>query len=205
MSGIFISYRRGDSRGSAGRLYDDLADRFGSDRVFRDLDAIEPGADYSERIEDLVQSCDVLLAVIGSQWLDIRNEQGQRRLDDPQDFVRREIVSAMQAGKVVIPVLVEDAPMPQPSAMPAAMAPLSQRNALPLSDARWRYDVEVLSKRLEAVVAAAATTSATSPAKGPFRQEAAGPANAQRGRQRASWLRLRRWQGGLVLALVLVV
>ena len=109
MSGIFISYRRGDTRGTAGRLYDDLTDRFGSDRVFRDLDAIEPGADYSERIEDFIRSCDVLVAVIGHEWLDARDNEGRRRLEDPEDFVRREIVTALEAQKMVIPVLVEDA------------------------------------------------------------------------------------------------
>ena len=206
MSGIFISYRRGDSRGSAGRLYDDLTDRFGSDQVFRDLDAIEPGADYSERIEDFIRSCDVLVAVIGSQWSDIRDEQGHRRLDDPQDFVRREIVSAMQAGKVVIPVLVEDALMPEPSAVPAAMVPLSHRNALPLSDARWRYDVGVLCKRLEKVVASAGTIAGTPAVEATSTQDVAGPgADAGRRATWSAWLRRRRWQGGVVLVLVLLV
>ncbi|MCA1701839.1 MAG: toll/interleukin-1 receptor domain-containing protein [Actinobacteria bacterium] len=149
MGGVFISYRRSDSRGSAGRLYDNLEDRFGCDRVFRDLDALEPGAQYEEAIERFVQSCDAVVAVIGNQWLDARDEQGRRRIDDPADLVRRELEAAIEHEKLVIPVLVEDAAMPRADELPGRLAGLAGRNALPVSDTRWDYDVGRLVEVLE--------------------------------------------------------
>jgi hypothetical protein len=154
MSGIFISYRRDDSRGTAGRLYDDLKDHFGKDRVFRDLDAIGPGVDYAQAIDGFIESCDAVVVIIGNQWLDIRNDEGRRRLSEPHDVVRQEIVAALKADKLVIPVLVEDAHMPAASRLPRTLAPLARRNALPVSDARWDYDVGLLVTRLEEVVPA---------------------------------------------------
>lgn len=153
MSGVFISYRRSDSRGTAGRVYDTLADRFGSDRVFRDLDALEPGAVYEGAIERFISSCDVVVAVIGNQWLEVRDETGRRRIDDPADLVRRELEAALDQGKLVIPLLVEDATMPPPGALPGGLAALAGRNALMISDTRWDYDLgrlaEVLQRKLE--------------------------------------------------------
>ena len=141
MSGIFISYRRDDSRGSAGRLHADLADHFGADVVFRDIDAIRPGAVYGEVIDEAIAHCDAVIVVIGTCWAESRAASGQRRLASPKDFVRREIVSALAHDKVVIPVLVEDAMMPSEEDLPAELARLTTLNALPISDQRWDYDV----------------------------------------------------------------
>ncbi|MGH9278344.1 MAG: TIR domain-containing protein [Acidimicrobiales bacterium] len=152
MSGIFISYRRDDTRGSAGRLYGDLTSRFGSKAVSRDLDAIRPGADYLEAIDSLVEACDAMVVVIGDRWLDAGEDAGRRRLEDPDDFVRREVGAALKATKLVIPVLVDGAVMPGPSDLPPDLASLGRRNALPLTDLRWNYDVGVLAERLEEVV-----------------------------------------------------
>jgi hypothetical protein len=92
MPSIFVSYRRTDAPGHAGRLYDRLVDRFGHASVFKDLDSMEPGADFVEVIEETVARCDALLAVIGRDWLATR-ESSERRLDDPEDWVRLEIAS----------------------------------------------------------------------------------------------------------------
>ena len=83
MSGIFISYRREDSIAYAGRLFDRLADRFGEERIFMDIDTMKVGLDFVEQIQNAVQSCDVLIAVIGKSWVNIQDEEGQRRLENP--------------------------------------------------------------------------------------------------------------------------
>ena len=154
MSGIFISYRRDDSRGTAGRLYDDLKDHFGKDRVFRDLDAVEPGADYAVEIDGFIESCEAFVVVIGNQWLDIRDDEGRRRLFEADDLVHKEVAAALATGRPVIPVTVEDAPMPSAAKLPQELAQLARRNVLPLSDSRWDYDVGRLLRRLEEVVPA---------------------------------------------------
>ena len=91
---IFISYRRADSAGYAGRIYDRLAAHFGEDAIFMDVNTIEAGLDFVEVLENAVRSCDVLVALIGTRWLNIKDTEGKRRLDNPQDFVRIEIAAA---------------------------------------------------------------------------------------------------------------
>src|ERR1700735_4638164 len=93
---IFISYRRSDSEGEAGRLFDDLSGRFSEQSVFMDVDAIQPGRDFRKAIEESIHSCSVLLAVIGQQWLESADEFGKRRLDDEGDYLRLEIASALR-------------------------------------------------------------------------------------------------------------
>ena len=110
---IFISYRRQETRWPARQLYDVLVEQFPAEQVFKDVDSIEPGEDFVERITAAVSSCDVLLALIGEQWLTITDENGQRRLDDPRDYVRVEIETALTRKIRVIPILVDDARMPR--------------------------------------------------------------------------------------------
>ena len=114
MARVFISYRREDSSGWAGRLYDRLSQRFGGDNVFMDIDTIEPGLDFVEVIQRAVGSCDVLIALIGRQWPTVSDATGQRRLDNPEDFVRLEIAAALRRDIPVIPVLVRATAMPRP-------------------------------------------------------------------------------------------
>src|SRR5688572_14604229 len=125
MPRIFISYRRDDSIDAAGRLYDRLSDHFGKDNVFLDVDAIPVGVDFRRHLQDAVGECDVLLAVIGHAWLDARRADGSRRLDDPADFVRIEIRTALERGIPVIPVLVGRATMPAGRDLPAALQALA--------------------------------------------------------------------------------
>ena len=145
---IFISYRREDSAGHTGRLYDSLQAHFGQESLFMDLTAIESGQNFVDAIKAAVGSSDVLLAVIGRQWLTCTGPNG-RRLDDPQDFVRTEIAAALERRTPVIPVLVEGAAMPSAEALPELLKPLAERNAHELSDNRWSFDVERLIRATE--------------------------------------------------------
>ena len=119
MPRIFISYRREETAYPAAWLFDRLEARFGEEQIFKDVDSIEPGEDFVERITTAVASCDVLLALIGEEWLTIANEGG-RRLDDPKDFVRVEIEAALARDVRVVPVLVDDAVMPKADELPRA-------------------------------------------------------------------------------------
>lgn len=148
MPSIFISYRRDDSAPYAGRLYDRLVDRFGASQVFMDIDHIQPGEDFVQAIHRKVSACDVAIVLIGKNWLDARNASGQRRLDDPEDFVRLEVATALQRNVKVVPVLVGGATMPQMQALPEALALLSRRNAFEISDTRFHADVERLAATL---------------------------------------------------------
>ncbi len=147
---IFICYRRDDSAANAGRLSDALCDRFGRNSVFMDIDTIEPGVDFIEEIERAVGHCDVLIALIGPHWLDATDARG-RRLDNPRDLVRLEIETALGRKIRVIPALIGGAEMPQPDELPDALATLARRNALELSDRRFRTDVQLLFEVLEKI------------------------------------------------------
>src|SRR2546423_634404 len=111
---IFISYRREDSLGSTGRLYDRLLNHFSQSQIFIDVDTIAPGEDFVEAIEHAVAKCNILLAIIGKDWLQINDRHGQPMLKNSSDFVRTEIRAALQRNIRIIPVLVEDALMPNP-------------------------------------------------------------------------------------------
>ena len=136
---IFISYRRGETAYPAGWLYDRLADRYGGEQVFKDVDSIELGDDFVEVITRAVGSCDVLLALIGEDWLTITDADGRRRLDDPHDFVRLEIEAALARDVRVIPILVDGARMPAAEELPNSLSKLARRQALELSPARPRH------------------------------------------------------------------
>jgi hypothetical protein len=149
--GIFISYRRDDSSGHAGRLFDRLADHFGRDRIFMDIDTIEPGEDFVTLIENVVGSCEILVAIIGRHWLSGADE-ASGWLHNPNDFVRLEIAIALDRNIRVIPVLVQRATMPKPQDLPGDLAKFSRRNAVELSDLRWRADVDQLINVLERIL-----------------------------------------------------
>jgi hypothetical protein len=151
MSGIFISYRREDSAPYAGRLYDRLSSRFGAEQVFMDVDDISPGADFAAHIDAKVGSCDVMVVVIGKNWLTTRNAEGQLRLSDPNDFVGLEVSLALQRGVLVIPVLVGGAQIPKAEALRADLKPLARRNALTLNNPEFQRDADVLVQTLEKI------------------------------------------------------
>jgi hypothetical protein len=141
---IFISYRRHDSEGEAGRLFDDLVAPFGESSVFMDVAAIDVGRDFRRAIDESVATCGVLLALIGPGWLGEKNESGERRLDDPGDFVRMETACALRRDIPVIPVLVRGAKMPRSDQLPDDLKDLAYRNCVELTHVRWKSDVKVL-------------------------------------------------------------
>jgi TIR domain len=153
MGGIFISYRRDDSGPYAGRLRDTLSQHFGAEQVFRDIDSVDPGERFPRLIEQEVGSCDALLALIGPGWLAITDDAGRRRLDDPDDFVRLEIATALGRSDVlVIPVLVGATSMPAAADLPKPLAALVECNAVRITDENWDAQVARLTGALEKVV-----------------------------------------------------
>jgi hypothetical protein len=155
---IFISYRRDDTEGEAGRLFDDLVRSFGEDSVFMDVSDIRPGVDFRKEIDDNVASCGVLLAIIGPSWSSIHDASGNRRLDNPNDFVRLEIGSALARDIAVIPVLVHDAKMPRPEELPENLKDLAFRNSVEITHARWNSDVQLLTNALTRYVSPTASS-----------------------------------------------
>jgi hypothetical protein len=155
---IFISYRRDDTEGEAGRLFDDLVRSFGEDSVFMDVSDIRPGVDFRKEIDDNVASCGVLLAIIGPTWSSITGASGGRRIDDPNDFVRLEIGSALARNVAVIPVLVHDAKMPRPEDLPENLKDLAFRNSVEITHARWNSDVQLLTNALTSYVSPTASS-----------------------------------------------
>lgn len=150
MSDIFLSYRRQDSSSATGRLADRLEQHFGPRRVFRDYDSIVAGEDFAEAIHRAISVSTVVLAVVGPDWLDVRDSQGRRRLDNPADFVRIEIESALDAAVPVIPVLVEGARMPAAADLPGSLRAFARCQAVELSEPRWREDTDRLIASLQA-------------------------------------------------------
>jgi TonB family protein len=149
---LFVSYRRNDSQGEAGRLFDDLVTHFGEQKVFMDVAGIEAGRDFRKAIEESVANCGVLLVIMGPSWLSAKNEAGIRRLDDPADFVREEVAAALRRDIPVIPVLVRGAQMPRVEELPETLKDLAYRNCVELTHARWRSDVQLLLEPLGRII-----------------------------------------------------
>jgi hypothetical protein len=147
---IFISYRRGDSAGHAGRIHDRLEREFGRDPLFMDVDAIPLGSDFVKVLSAEVDKCGVLLAVIGPGWLDARDVDGQRRLDNENDFVRVEISSALRRDIPLIPILLDGARVPKVDQLPEEMRGLSRRHGLEVRHASFHADMDKLVNALRA-------------------------------------------------------
>jgi hypothetical protein len=147
---IFVNYRREDSMGTTGRLYDRLADTFGSKNLFMDVDSIPPGIDFVKHLNDQVAASDILLAVIGSNWLDVKNEAGDRRLYAADDFVALEIAAALARDITVIPLLVDGAQMPKANDLPEPLKPLARRNAIILRHDSFGRDTDALIEKIRA-------------------------------------------------------
>jgi hypothetical protein len=145
---IFINYRRDDSSGVAGRLHDSLAPKFGRNKLFMDVDNIPVGRDFEDYLNSQVAACDAMLAIIGPNWVNTKDESGQRRLDNPEDFVVIEIGAALTRKIPVVPVLVDGARMPKASELPDSLKPLARRQAIQIRHTNFRSDAEGLVKRL---------------------------------------------------------
>jgi hypothetical protein len=153
---IFISYRREDTDFAAAWLFDRLVAHFGEGQIFKDIDTIQPGEDFGEVIRSAVASCDVMLVLIGDRWLTAAGNDGRRRLEDPDDFVRLEIQAALARNIRVIPVLVGGVPMPRAIQLPGTLAGLAKRQAHDLSPARLDTDTGKLLRALQRVLSATA-------------------------------------------------
>jgi hypothetical protein len=148
LGGVFISYRREDSGGFAGRIYDRLISRLGRDGVFFDVDNIPPGLDFVDVLSERVGKCDALVAIIGRAWNPVSGKDRRPRIDDPNDFVRVEIETALARGVRVIPVLVDGAAMPRAEHLPESLKKLTRRQGIEISHARFDSDAERLTEAL---------------------------------------------------------
>jgi TIR domain len=146
---VFINYRREDAGGHAGRLFDSLRARYPGDRLFMDIDTIEPGLDFTEVIDEAIESCEAVIALIGKRWVSVMDASGNRRLDNPADYVRLELEAALRRGVRVIPVLVAGGEVPRSEDLPASLEKLTRLNALEMTDARWQFDLSRLLRVLE--------------------------------------------------------
>jgi len=152
---LFINYRREDTAPYAHRLCDHLIPHFGKNQVFIDIDQIDPGEDFVKAINGKVGTCDIVIVAIGPRWLNATDASGSRRLDNEGDFVRMEIVAALQRNIPVIPVLFGRAQMPRSEDLPEALAPISRRNAFELSETRFHADVNRLIEKIKKSLAVA--------------------------------------------------
>src|SRR5215471_10431132 len=137
---IFINYRRDESGHVAGRLHDSLAPTFGRNKLFMDVDDIPAGTDFEDYLNSQVAACDVMLAIIGPNWLTAKDETGQRRLDKLEDFVAIEIGAALARNIPVVPVLVDGARMPMASELPDLLKPLARRQAIQVRNTNFNRD-----------------------------------------------------------------
>ena len=206
---IFISYRREETAYPAGWLYDRLADRFGGDQVFKDVDSIQLGDDFVEVITGAVGSCDVLLALIGDAWLTLTDEHGRRRLDNRDDFVRLEIEAALTRNVRVIPILVDGARMPRADELPDSLSRLVRRQALELSPARFDFDTGRLLKVLDTALAEARTAQgearkAPDPSTTELASDGGEPSDEQR-RRRSTRARILAGVGVVLVLLTVAV
>ena len=161
---IFISYRRDDSAGYTRAIYEQLAKRFTKERIFMDVDAIEPGLPFDEVINQAVSRCEILLAMIGKRWMEQQPGVGPR-VNDEKDFVRLEIAAALSRNVRVIPVLLDGAGMPTEELLPEPLRALARRNAIEISNSRFNSDVD----RLIEAVSKALGESNVSPSQERFR------------------------------------
>ena len=151
---IFINYRKDDSNWNALALYNDLLKYFDKEQLFKDFNAILPGDDFAVSIQNALNKCNVLLVVIGRNWLRMEGPDGKRRLDDPDDFVRLEIATALERGVQVVPVLFDGTPMPKPEELPENLRTLCRRQFIEIDPKRFEDDVRNLAEALKKILPA---------------------------------------------------
>ena len=148
MAKIFVSYRRGGVRARTYRMADELKRKFGDENVFLDIESLEPGVPFADVIREAIQSSDVVLIMIGPKWVNMKLEDGVRRLEKETDHLRIEVEAALASRAKVIPVLVDGATMPDKAALPDSISRLADLNACSLADSHWAYDVSKLVKTI---------------------------------------------------------
>jgi tetratricopeptide (TPR) repeat protein len=173
---VFISYRRDDTIAIAGRIRDHLSNAFGSDNVYFDIDTIPFGVDFRQHIDKMVAGCDAVLVLIGRRYLDVTDDAGVRRLENPHDFVRLEVEAALRRGIPVVPILVDGATMPNETQLPEGMSELAFRNGIAVRyDPDFHSDMNRLVNGLSPGGVPAATTPATKTAAKPAKPKRAQP------------------------------
>jgi hypothetical protein len=160
---IFISYRREDTAATAGRLDDHLTGRFGKDRVFMDVDSIAIGHDFTKALVEAVSRCSILLVLIGRGWISATGDEGRRKIEDPDDWVRVEVETALNRGIQVVPVLVDGATLPQASDLPSSLHPFILRQTFSLNNTAFKSDVENLITAMTKMLKAMPGRSAEAP------------------------------------------
>jgi len=169
MGAVFINYRREETAGEARALFNDLVAELGEGSVFMDVDNIALGRDFREVIQERLASSDLMLALVGKNWVNATNRSGRRRLDDANDFVRLEIENALKRNIPVTPVLLQGAQMPSVEELPESLRAFAYRNGFELTHNRWESDVHEMMKRLGLGV--------SQEARAPSRKEAAATAS----------------------------
>lgn len=153
---IFISYRRGDGRADARSIYQHLERRFGSRRLFMDVDTIRKGTDFRTVLDQALSRSGAMLVVIGPGWLEACDQAGRRRLEDPADFVRYEVAAGLRMKIPVVPVLVNGARMPTAHQLPDDIADLVFRQASVVTHENFPQDMQGLERDIAALVGAPA-------------------------------------------------
>ena len=171
MNRIFISYRRAENQFAAGALARELRQRFGQESVFRDRESIGGGVAWKEHLLEELSEGSALLVLMGKNWAQITDGEGQRRLDSPDDPVRLEIADGLRDRAFVLPILIEDATMPRASELPEDIRAIADFNALQLRDGDWQHDFDAICKALK---------------QGSFKHK--GPGWWRRNRLRVSWV-----------------
>lgn len=186
---IFISYRKKDTEFISGRLYDTLITHFDQDQVFMDYEDLEGGVDFEEAIEKMLESCDIMLAVIGPNWVGA-NTDGSPRIMNEKDWVRLELSTALKRKVRVIPVLVEGATVPNEDSLPPDLHSLRKKQTVELNNRNWRTDIEKLIRLLEKLVGSTPKVTQVAPVVIP--------------KQRSIWSKKRTWAFAVV-ALIAVI
>jgi hypothetical protein len=148
MTTVFISYRRQSAPGEARAIFENLTHRLGQNSVFMDVDSISLGRDFRSELQKTLTACDLMLVIIDKDWVADKDDKGQRRLDNPGDYVRMEIETALKRDIVVTPVLVKGAQMPGAEELPAEIRDLVYRNAFEITVNRWGSDLQEMIRRL---------------------------------------------------------
>ena len=152
ISKIFINYRREDSSAAAGRLHDALGDAFGFDNLFIDVDNMPVGVDFVDHLQTQVSGCDIFLSIIGPDWVDAKDDIGNRRLENPNDYVAAEIAAALKRNIPVVPVLVDGARLPSADQLPELLKPLARRHAVEVRTPQFRRDANALIQEIRQAI-----------------------------------------------------
>lgn len=149
---IFISYRRADSSAESGRLHSTILRELGKDSVFMDTSSIEPGTKWTEELEEALQASQIVIVVIGPDWLRVSDEYGLRRIDQEGDWVRQEIEFTLRQNKQLLPLLIKGAKIPPSDKLPTSISDLTQRQAVEIRDAYWEHDIKLVLEQLSLVM-----------------------------------------------------